>query len=133
MKKTISLIIFILTVVFSASAADVLKFNSTSQALKLYDESSQSNEWTDWFEIDNTLIVINLNKNKVEIYSDNIYEFDIYSDIECTENDDGKIFTMNCVDDSGDRCEIDLRLSDSELQLYIFYSYMGIVYNLTPR
>lgn len=81
------------------------------------------------------LVVINQDKDRITVYSREMQEYDIY-DYDGEEDDryGGTTISYRCVDDSGLRCGIRLRVqADGSLQLYVDYNDAMWVYGLRKR
>lgn len=81
------------------------------------------------------LVVLSLDRNIINIYSDEMQEYDIY-DYAGEEHDDsgGSSIKFNCVNKDGLRCQIRLRVqSDGSKQLYVDFSDCILVYGLDER
>ncbi len=131
-------IILLLAIFFAAagvSDAQVSKWNTTDLAIRYVDEDTgRWTDWSDWEEC-HILVVINLDKEVVSIYSAEPQEYDIY-DVGDTVSDElgGESLTLNCVDAEGIRCEMRLRVQDDgQAQLYVDYADISWVYNIEPK
>lgn len=132
MKKFLFTLLLICGLAWNADA-QVYKFMSTEFAYR-YDLGDGWTEWSDW-EDSHCLIVINLDKEEIDIYSEEPQEFSIYDIGESYEDSKGgTTLELSCVDDEGDRCEIRLRTEkNGNLQLYVDYADVMYVYNLEQK
>lgn len=134
MKKTLLLLI----ILFSISAtitAQVYKYTTTSIAYKSLNESTQRwSDWSDW-ESCSMLVVININKDVVNIYSNEPQEYDIIQNLgQESDNEGGEFLTWLCVNENGNRCHIRIRLlKDNSRQIYIDFSNFMFVYNIEEK
>jgi hypothetical protein len=131
MKKIIALIILLISV--CSLSAQTYKYYTNSFAYKYY----ENNRWTDWsdWERSHVLVVISIDRNIINIYSETMQEYDIY---EYTgEEKDGKggsSFLFQCVNKDGLRCQIRLRIqSDGSKQLYVDFNDCMWVYGIEER
>lgn len=114
--------------------AEVLKFNATSLAYKSQNEYGYWSDWSDW-ESCNILVVLNLDAERIDIYSSSAQEYDIYDyQGETYDEDGGTTMTLNCIDADGLRCEVRFRQqSDGQWQLYVDYADVMWVYNIQRK
>lgn len=129
MKKIF--LFFALLVSIGTLKAQTYKYYTDSFAYKLY----QNNRWTDWsdWEDSHMLVVLNLDRNVIHIYSEEVQEYDIYNYGNEFENDydGGQTLTLDCVNEDGLRCQVRLRIqSDGSKQLYVDFRDMMWVYGL---
>ena len=125
---------FIFTLIFvlgfiANSTAETHKYYSTEFACKIKKSNGYWGEWSDWEE-SHCLICISLDRNVINIYSNEPQEFDIYDDDEgISEDENGSSLTLRCIDKDGLRCGIRLRKqNDGVLQLYVEYNNIIYVY-----
>jgi hypothetical protein len=130
MKKIYLIILFIL--VYGASIAQVLKFRSYSSSIK----TKGSYGWTKWSEPkdNNILIVFDLDKERVSIFSKEVQEYDIYKTFERETDKDGDyIYEYACVDASGLKCHIrwvKLNSQNGRIQVYVDFADVMLLYNV---
>ena len=129
MKKNIILSLFILisTLTFGQG---ISKLRAESMAVKFIDDDGSWKEWTDWLESD-VLTVMDFDKQRITLYTEPKEIFDIVGHEDETNDDGDEIMRMFCVDNEGIDCVLKL-IYDSEfnLQLYIEYENMIVVYNV---
>lgn len=113
--------------------AQTYKYYTNSFAYKFYENSRWTN-WSDWQE-SHMLVVISLDRNIINIYSETMQEYDIYEYTgEEKDNDGGTSFLFQCVNKDGLRCQIRLRVqSDGSKQLYVDFNDLMWVYGLQER
>lgn len=131
MKKVLTLFAACIFGAVMVYADGVYKYQATSLAFKSQNDYGYWSDWSDW-ESTNVLVVINIDKDRINIYSTSPHEFDIYEYGEIVnESDGGNSFTLKCIDENGLRCTIRQRQQpDGQRQLYINYSDAIIVYNI---
>lgn len=133
MKKLFFILVMFLTCV-GAFGADVMKFQATQLAYKVQGSNGAWEEWSDWEDCD-YLVVLNFDKDRIQIYTSSPIRLDIYKygDTE-SQSDGGNITTLSCVDEDGDECEVRVRFQeDGQMQLYIDYATVMVVYNLSEK
>lgn len=133
MKKILSIIL--LFCICSYCYSEVLKLKATYMAYK-YERSN--GYWTNWSEWEPTdiLIVINVDKSVINIYSEKTQEFDIIEYLGETNDNDGSGGTSMkflCIDKNGLRCHMRFRKINNQSQLYIDYSNLTYVYSVEIR
>ena len=134
MAKKLLLLIFVVVLSATSLMAQTYKFQTYCFS---YATKDRYGRWTDWskWEKSDMLVVINEDKDRITIYSNEIQEYDIY-EYEGRERDGygGTSASFRCVDDNGLRCGIRLRaMSDGILQLYVDYNDMMWVYEIRKR
>jgi hypothetical protein len=117
-------------VVAEAQTQMVYKFIATQVAVR-----EPPNDWSDWKACDDILVVLNLETERINIYSSTPQEYDIY--YSTVNDDDGygyKVIQMKAIDEDGIRCDLRLRNKrDFSTQLYIQWSNMEFVYELETK
>lgn len=114
--------------------AQVYKFRTTDFASRSL-ENGVWTEWSDWASSD-VLVVINLDRDVIDIYSPDHQEFNVYDYAdELQEDSDGSShLELKCVDIDGIRCTLRVRWqADGVVQLYVHYSNLSYVYCLEQR
>lgn len=132
--KKILLALFSLLLLSGVDAnAQVYKFKTTDFAYRTCEDGMWS-DWSDWTD-SSILVVINLDREQIDIYSSEPQEFTIYdSDDVHEDRDGGSQMELKCVDGEGLRCTVRLRVqSDGVMQLYVDYSDVSYVYCLEER
>ena len=134
MKRIIFLCAFFLISV--TVHAQVYKYSTTGFSYKSYNETyGYWGEWSDW-EYSNLLVVLDLGRERITVYTDDLQEYDIYDVDEDQYDSDGDLcLSMSCVDQDGNRCGVRLLYNDNveAMQLYIDYSNVTFVYNIEER
>lgn len=133
MKKLLFLCSFLMMCGMTV-ANDVLKWQATELSYKTADDWGNWSSWSDWEDV-SILVVINTANDRVNIYSSEPQEYDIYDyEPEKTDSDGGTSITFHCIDANGLRCGMRLRVqADGQVQLYIDYSDIMFVYNIKER
>jgi len=112
--------------------AEVIKLQTTAFSMKLYNEKTDT--WGDWSEWEGSsmLVVINLDKERIDIYSPKPQQYDIYKyDGETDDGSGGTVNKFSCIDSEGLKCGIRLRSSsDGSFQLYVDYGDAMMVYSV---
>lgn len=136
MKKTIKMFIFVVVALLSVCElkAQTYKFQTYCFSYATKDRFGRWSEWSAWEDSD-MLVVINEDKDRITIYSNEIQEYDIYEyDGNNKDTYGGTSASFRCVDDNGLRCGIRLRArSDGTLQLYVDYNDTMWVYGIRKR
>ncbi len=131
MKK---LILFIIACLFCFSAfAEVTKLRTSGIAYQ--ERNEYSGNWGDWsaWEDCNVLIVIDVDRDRITIYSQETQEYDVITQTKEEEDYESKSYHYDCVDAEGRRCQIRLRVYDDYSrgsQIYVDYSDMRWVYSI---
>lgn len=133
MKK---FILFLLLFCFSIGiTAQTYKYRATQYAYKTTNRYGVWSNWSDWQNV-SILVVVSLDREKINIYSQTTQEYDIYDagNDWVSDNEGGRTWTLKCVNADGLRCEVRLRSQrDSQLQLYVDFSDMMWVYNIEQK
>lgn len=133
MKKY--LILLLMSLMTLSVFADTYKYKATNFAYKIKNDYGRWTDWSDW-ERSSVLIVISLDRETINVYSDTPQEYDIYDYGENWErdNDGGETWTLKCVNADGLRCEIRLRKQrDGQLQMYVDFSDAMWVYSIEQK
>lgn len=133
MKKFLFALLLSLCCVFSY-AADILKFQTTELSIKTQNDNGTWTKWSDW-EKCSCLVVINLDKDVITIYSANKQIYDI---VDCddlyTDSDGDDVLKMHAVDQDGDECDVRLIMRKSgSTQLYVDFADVMWVYNIVSK
>lgn len=127
----LSLLLLILLPQFSAGQVYKLKSTNFSSRIKLDDGS-----WSKWNEPTeaNVLITIDLNKDRITIYSKETQVYDIVDYEGKTTDDEGDdSHSYYCVDDDGNTCRVmtlKINSQSGRLQMYVYYADMNWLYNI---
>lgn len=131
MKQVVLLVLF--AIISSNAFSQVLKFRSYSFSIKY----QERNTWSKWSEPEeaSVLIVFNLDKERVSIFSKETQEYDIIETYKKVIDSDGdEVFRYVCIDKNGLRCNIRwiYLQSQTRWQVYVDYKDMMWMYNVKP-
>lgn len=114
-------------------SAQVYKLRSTSLSIRYKEGSISKTKWSEPEEA-SVLIVLNVDKDRVNIYSKEPQEYDIIKAYDKTTDSDGDdIYRFVCIDQDGVKCTmrfVRLNSRNGRLQLYIDYSNISWLYNV---
>ncbi|MCB0747187.1 MAG: hypothetical protein KDC90_06945 [Ignavibacteriae bacterium] len=131
LKYVILPIVFLL--LSSLTYAQIRKLRTTGVAVKYKLSDYRWGDWSD-FEETSILIVMDLDKDRITIYSDETQIYDVAQDEGRTTDSDGDDFwSFYCINSEGLACRVRLAKLNSQngrYQLYIDFSDMKWVYNL---
>jgi len=98
-------------------------------------EKNERGKWGEWSNLDlvNLSVVLDTNKHRIVVYSQEIQLFKILDYIEREENDTDIVYSFMCKDNDGRDCKLSIitrKKQDYRKQLYINYDDHIIVYNI---
>lgn len=98
-------------------------------------EKNDKGKWGEWSNLDlvNLSVVLDTEKHRIVVYSQEIQLFNIIEYIEREENDTDIVYSFVCKDNSGVDCKISIitrKKQDYRKQLYINYDEHIILYNI---
>lgn len=98
-------------------------------------EKNERGKWGEWSNLDlvNLSVVLDTNKHRIVVYSQEIQLFNILDYIEREENDTDITYSFLCKDNDGKECKLSIitrKKQDYRKQLYINYDDHIIVYNI---
>lgn len=126
------LLLTLLFLSFAQVQAEVVKLKATSFAYMTQTNYGWT-DWTDW-ESCNILVVVNVDKDIITIYSNETQEYDIVEELDSETDSKSISYKFLCVNEDGNRCHVRLRVLDSgQMQLYIDFSDARWVYNVEER
>lgn len=99
MKKYIFVFLFLILGI--SSQAQIIKFKAEYMSMKI-----DSVNWTPWEE-SSVVIVVNLTKENINIYSIQEQEYTIISTKAISHEDDKVILYFDCIDELGIRCTVE--------------------------
>ncbi len=98
-------------------------------------EKNERGKWGEWSNLDlvNLSVVLDTNKHRIVVYSQEIQLYNILDYIEREENDTDIVYSFMCKDNDGKECKLSIitrKKQDYRKQLYINYDDHIIVYNI---
>ncbi|MDQ6529399.1 hypothetical protein [Flavobacterium sp. LHD-85] len=98
-------------------------------------EKNERGKWGEWSNLDlvNLSVVLDTNKHRIVVYSQEIQLYSILDYIEREENDTDITYSFICKDNDGKECKLSIitrKKQDYRKQLYINYDDHIIVYNI---
>ncbi|AOC93399.1 hypothetical protein BB050_00243 [Flavobacterium anhuiense] len=98
-------------------------------------EKNERGKWGEWSNLDlvNLSVVLDTNKHRIVVYSQEIQLYNILDYIEREENDTDIVYSFICKDNDGKECKLSIitrKKQDYRKQLYINYDDHIIVYNI---
>lgn len=98
-------------------------------------EKNERGNWGEWSNLDlvNLSVILDTNKHRIVVYSQEIQLFTILDYIEREENDTDITYSFTCKDNNGTECKLSIitrKKQDYRKQLYINYDDRIIVYNI---
>ena len=131
LKSTILLGLFLL--ISSMSYGQVVKLRTTELALRYEIDEYRWGEWSD-FEDVSVLVVMDIDADRISIYSKETQVYDVIQAEEVRYDADGdKFMPYICINEDGVKCRVELATLNSQNgrnQLYVKFENMMFVYNL---
>jgi hypothetical protein len=98
-------------------------------------EKNEKGKWGEWSNLDlvNLSVILDTNKHRIVVYSQEIQLFNIEDYIAREENDTDIVYSFMCKDNEGIDCKLSIitrKKQDYRKQLYINYDDHIIVYNI---
>ena len=98
-------------------------------------EKKQRGNWGDWSNLAlvDLSVVLDTNKHRIVVYSQEIQLYNILEYIEREENETDIVYSFLCKDNNGNECKLSIitrKNQDHRKQLYINYDNQIIVYNM---
>ena len=98
-------------------------------------EKNERGKWGEWSNLVlvNLSVVLDTNKHRIVVYSQEIQLYNILDYIEREENDTDIVYSFICKDNDGKECKLSIitrKKQDYRKQLYINYDDHIIVYNI---
>lgn len=130
----ISIIILLLFFGFGLQDVQSQSYNFKTSGFSVL-EKNQKGKWGEWSNLDlvNLSVVLDTNKHRIVVYSQEIQLFNILDYIEREENDTDIVYSFMCKDNDGKECKLSIitrKKQDYRKQLYINYDDHIIVYNI---
>lgn len=131
----VKFLLFVVMLVLSAPRlqGQVYKLKATNFTSKINVEGRGWNDWADWEDSD-VLITMDMDKDRITIYSKEVQKYDIaeYEGKE-TDDDGDDILSFFCINEDGVKCRVRLAKLNSQNgqnQVYVDFSDLMIVYNV---
>lgn len=128
-----SLLLPIFLILGIVSYSQTLKFETTVWSIKDFNESTQEFEnWREW-AISEAIIVINIPKGIIDVYSKIEQRFTIIRPLERGEKEGGVLFYLfECSDISGVICHVEIvQFTNEKYHMYVRWVNFQIVYQMT--
>ncbi|WP_166925866.1 hypothetical protein [Flavobacterium poyangense] len=98
-------------------------------------EKNERGKWGEWSNLDlvNLSVILDTDKHRIVVYSQEIQLYNIINYIEREENDTDIVYSFLCKDNNGNDCKLSIitrKKQDYRKQLYINYDNQIIVYNI---
>ncbi|MBP4138485.1 MULTISPECIES: hypothetical protein [Flavobacterium] len=127
------IILFFLVVGFQKSYSQSYQFRTSGFSVL---EKNERGKWGDWSSLDltNLAVILDTNKHRIVIYSQEIQLYNIVEYVEREENDTDVVYSFLCKDNEGNECKLSIitrKKQDYRKQLYINYDERIIVYNIS--
>lgn len=125
--RPILVILALLSIAISSNAQEVFKFRTSAFSSKV----NPDGKWAEW---ENAEILVIYKEDRFTIYSKKTQEYDIITHYDPYTDDDGdKVLKMKSVDQDGDLCTLRIISRKSgNIQLYVDFSNLSFVYNMSP-
>ncbi len=131
--KKLFVLLFVLFSFMQMNYAEVSKLRTSGIAYQYKNEYSGNwGEWGEWEDC-NVLIVIDFDRERITIYSQRTQIYDIIGQQKETEDYESSSIYLDCVDEEGFRCTVQLRFYNETSrgsQLYVTYNDMRWVYSI---
>lgn len=114
------------------TAAQTLKFKTSSVSITEKTENGKWNKWSEFVKAD-LVITIDGKKNRIVVNSPEIQVFTILAYGEKSENETNKVVPFECIDNNGSKSTIFVITKKKEgnrMQIYINYAEVKFVYNI---
>lgn len=130
----IAALLFFICLGTQQSFAQKYKFKTSSYSVM---EKNAKGDWGKWSDFKDTSLIITLDGDRDRIVVNStqtqLYNIEVYG--KTIENETDKTVTFNCIDNSGNRCIIEIitrKKQGNRIQFYINYPDLKIVYNIYP-
>lgn len=126
------LIVFFLALGLHQSYSQTYQFKTSGFSVL---EKNERGKWGEWSNLDlvKLSVILDTNKHRIVVYSQEIQLFNIEDYIEREENDTDIVYSFMCKDNDGRDCKLSIitrKKQDYRKQLYINYDDHIIVYNI---
>lgn len=134
--KAIKIAALMFFIFFGTQVTFAQKYKFKTSSYSVIEKDNKGN-WGKWSDFKDTGLIITLDgdKNRIVVNSlqTQLYYIEVYGTT--IENDTDKTMTFNCIDNSGDRCVIEIvtrKNQNNRIQFYINYPDLKLVYNIYP-
>lgn len=127
-----SLLLSIFLILGISSYSQIIKFQTEAWSIANFDETTQEfEEWKPWV-ISEAVIVFNVPKGIIDVYSKIEQQYTIISPV-AKENKEGILFySFDCIDISGIRCFLEvIQFTNEKYHMYVRWVNFQIVYQMT--
>jgi hypothetical protein len=126
------ILILFLGLCFQQSYSQSYRFKTSGFSVL---EKNERGKWGEWSNLDlvNLSVILDTDKHRIVVYSQEIQLFNIIEYIEREENDTDIVYSFLCKDNNGTDCKISIitrKKQDYRKQLYINYDDQIVVYNI---
>lgn len=114
------------------SAAQPIRFKTSSVSYTDKNESGNFNEWSEFVNA-NVLITVDAKKDLITINSAEVQSFKIKAYGEIEDNDDVNIVPFECMDNKFSKCNVLIitkKKENNRMQFYVNYNEVKFVYNV---
>lgn len=131
-RTSVYIILFFLALGLQQTYAQSYQFKTSGFSVL---EKNERGKWGEWSTLDlvNLSVILDTNKHRIVVYSQEIQLFMIMNYIEREENDTDITYSFLCKDNEGNECKLSIitrKKQDYRKQLYINYDDRIIVYNI---
>ncbi|WP_316635488.1 hypothetical protein [uncultured Flavobacterium sp.] len=132
--NTIRISILFLFLVFGLQQVQSQSYHFKASGFSVL-EKNENGKWGEWSNLDlvNLSVILDTNKHRIVVYSQEIQLFNIEDYIEREENETDIVYSFMCKDNDGKDCKLSIitrKKQDYRKQLYINYDDHIIVYNI---
>jgi len=134
--KALKIVAFLFFFVAGTQQTFAQKYRFKTSSYSVMEKNAKGG-WGKWSDFKDTSLIITLDgdKNRIVVNSaqTQLYNIEVYG--ETIENETDKTVTFNCIDNSGNRCVIEIitrKKQGNRIQFYINYPDLKIVYNIYP-
>ncbi|KQB37568.1 hypothetical protein [Flavobacterium aquidurense] len=126
------ILLFFLTIGLQQTYSQSYQFKTSGFSVL---EKNERGKWGEWSNLDlvNLSVILDTNKHRIVVYSQEIQLFRILDYIEREENDTDIVYSFMCKDNDGRDCKLSIitrKKQDYRKQLYINYDDHIILYNI---
>ena len=127
------LLVGLFLLISSMSYAEVLKFRTTSLAIRHEIDDYRWGEWSD-FEAVSVLVVMDIDEDRITIYSQETQVYDVIESKSARYDSDGDQYVpFVCINEDGVKCLVEFGVLNSrngQNQLFIQFGDIMFVYNM---